>query len=187
MKNEEKIKKTQQKLEQIKKEFEQKSELLANLIKERAVLRADFEVGGNKRVKKEIDDLTVKVEELELYKKNKPELITALESRIESLKKQNAAEDRQVNIKKQNEIVREIETASASLLSALEDALEKNKNLQNLWSNLNSLTDITKVGISFSKPATTGSQQSLEYLCSIIKGELHGQGRRDRVFRNVFI
>lgn len=186
-KTEEKIKKAQQKLEQIKEEFEQKSELLNSLVGKRAGLLADFEIESDKRVKKEVEDMTTKIDELKFYKEGKPELITALQAKIESLKKQKEGENQQININQQKKIVKEIEAASASLLAALEDALKINNNLQELWAKLNSLASITKIDISFSTPATTGSQQSLEHLCSIIRGELSGQGRKDRVFRNIFI
>jgi capsule polysaccharide export protein KpsE/RkpR len=186
-KTEEKIKKAQQKLEQIKVEFEQKSELLNGLIEKRAGLLADFEVESDKRVKKEIDDMTTKIDELKFYKEGKPELITALQAKIESLKKQKEGEAQQININQQKKIVKEIEVTSAALLAALEDALKINNNLQELWAKNNGLTNVTKTSIPFSTPATTGSQQSLEHLCSIIRGELSGQGRKDRVFRNVFI
>ena len=179
-KTEEKIKKAQQKLEQIKEEFEQKSELLKSFIKKRAGLLADFEIESDKKVKKEIDGMTTKIDELKFYKEGKPELITALQAKIEELNLTISKEKGVARGLEQAKKIEKIKAMSQKFYKDLQNIKILNDELGEEWHRLH------EAGMNIgNKGVCTGSKDGLRTLLEVTAAEMNGQGRKPILFGSI--
>jgi len=170
MKIDDKIALAGQKLAEQRTKFEDRKKELDGLVKERAKLQASAILENQKDDKRIaiVDKQRSEIHaELEIY----PSLISEMETKIETLKKEKEEGILKQNLARQKKIGKEIEEKSRELVAALGKANEINNSLRKLQEQYVDLAKLTNQKI-ISPYVTSGSQGSLSQLYGIIKWEV---------------
>lgn len=166
--------KGQEKLKEIKEKYNSNSEKIKALILEKAGLLADEIIESSPERKKKISDLDKKLDALKKnVESSGPELIDALEKKIQGIQTEKSNEELRLSFEKQKIAGKKIIKLSAELISNLESANNVNTELRKSWGEYAGLHKITGKSV-FNKGDITsqGSMEMLERLTSILKWEI---------------
>lgn len=161
------------KLEEIKKRYEINSKKIKELVQKRAILMADEALESDPKRKKEIDELNKEVENLKkIIESQGPELISALEKKIQEIQAEKSNEELVLTFEKQKKLGSEIIDLSKKLIENLELANSINEGLNKCWIEYGNLSKLTKKsGIKAGSKTTRGSLQSLSALLGTLRYE----------------
>jgi len=161
------------KLEEIKKRYELNSKKINELVQKRAILMADEALESDPKRKKEIEELNKEVENLKkIIESQGPELISALEKKIQGIQAEKSAEELRLSFERQKKLGSKIVDLSGKLIESLEQADSINRELNIAWPEYANLSKITKKsGIKAGSATTRGSQQSLSALLGTLRYE----------------
>ena len=159
--------KGQEKLKQIKERYNTDSKKIAESIQKRAILLADEALESDPKRKKEIDELNKEIGNLkEAVESQGPELISALEKKIQRIQSEKQNEEIRLSFEKQKKLGDKLVDLSKNLIEGLESCKIINGELRKIWLEYANLSKVTDKGAI--KPGSKTTQGSFECLHSLV-------------------